>query len=774
MFPISLRLIGFRGIQDGLNRSEIFIDFTKLPLGMIAIIGGNGNGKSTIMDNSHPYRLMPSRSDKYSVRSFSFFDHLVPGKGRKEFIWKNPDGKTYKSDLIFTTKSKKTDCYVYVFEDDQWKEFRSPDGNIISDGKAETHDRAIEFLNGSPEMFFTSQYLCQNRKALSTYGNSEMKSLLSEMLGIEKIKEQSKNASEVAEILSKELERRKTEVAKMSHCRIEIERIQTNLEASNNKLEQFKLSKSSLFEKLNSNISTLQTLEQSVRDGEQDLIRINELNGRISQYNTERNTCLNQRKLRAESDLKASTKLETQIKSFESQIYLKPQVEEAIRQLPIVERGIADAEVSINNIRDKWEIANLKKQHVFSLESELKSCATKGQGIKLRGKELEITASLIDNVPCKSMEINGHCPLLSNAHKAKTEFVKVFDEYNQTKDEYRDIQIKLNTVQIEVGNLGDVKKMLDLANQELISLREKQLKFSNLATKAGQITEAELNLGEMRSLLATMKAEMVESQKASLEQENGILNNIKHVEAQLSNLRSLDFSSKIRECNTVISTTRAQIATVEGQIEAEIRNQSRLTAEIGFLNNQLLNEENLQNCINALSAEISYWRQMQHGLGNNGVIALCIDDAGPRLSGFVNELLGCFGSRYSIEIKTQYELSDGQLREGFEIIVHDSRNTEPKKLEFMSGGEKVWINDCLCRGMALYRRQTSNNNSTTLFSDETDGALDPDHKRQFMKMKSLVMKLSGCEREFFISHTPDCIDMADGVIDLSEYAIVNA
>ena len=42
----------------------------------------------------------------------------------------------------------------------------------------------------------------------------------------------------------------------------------------------------------------------------------------------------------------------------------------------------------------------------------------------------------------------------------------------------------------------------------------------------------------------------------------------------------------------------------------------------------------------------------------------------------------------------------------------------------------------------------------TLFSDEADGPLDPEHKRMFMAMKREVLRLGGYACEFFVSQTP--------------------
>ena len=88
----------------------------------------------------------------------------------------------------------------------------------------------------------------------------------------------------------------------------------------------------------------------------------------------------------------------------------------------------------------------------------------------------------------------------------------------------------------------------------------------------------------------------------------------------------------------------------------------------------------------------------------------------------------------------------------------------------MSGGERVYINECLTRAIALYLAQNSGRRYETLFSDETDGPLDPERKRMFIAMKREVLRLGGYRQEFFVSQTPELVQMADAVIDLEALA----
>ena len=165
--------------------------------------------------------------------------------------------------------------------------------------------------------------------------------------------------------------------------------------------------------------------------------------------------------------------------------------------------------------------------------------------------------------------------------------------------------------------------------------------------------------------------------------------------------------------------------------------------------------------------ELANWLLFARCMGNDGLIALAIDDAGPTLSGLVNDLLlACYGPRFTVAIETLQETAKGEQREGFDIRVYDADSGEDKSVTAMSGGERVWINECLVRAVALYLAQNTGRRYDTLFSDETDGPLDPERKRMFMAMKRRVLELGGYAREFFVSQTPELTAMADAVLDL--------
>jgi hypothetical protein len=200
--PLVLTLTGFKGIRSGLGRDTLRLDVEALAgdATLVAIAGANGRGKTTVMDNLHPYLVMPSRAGADGLGAFSYYDHVFLPESQKELTWEHR-GHRYKSQLVFRVNGKrKTEAFLFEQADGHWKPVVLADGTV-SDGKVDIYEQAVRELLGPPETFFTSVFSAQGKRPLSAYRNGEIKGLLADLLGLEQVRQQGERAAETSRLL---------------------------------------------------------------------------------------------------------------------------------------------------------------------------------------------------------------------------------------------------------------------------------------------------------------------------------------------------------------------------------------------------------------------------------------------------------------------------------------------------------------------------------------------------------------------------------------------
>src|SRR6266702_3543621 len=118
----TLHLKNSRGLLAGIGLEEVFIDFSVLPNGLIAIVGENGAGKTTVLDNCHPFRIMPSKlrdSKAWSADAFSYYNEFYGNDGLNELVFEF-EGKTYKKKILIDAERRKQEAYLYELQGEQW------------------------------------------------------------------------------------------------------------------------------------------------------------------------------------------------------------------------------------------------------------------------------------------------------------------------------------------------------------------------------------------------------------------------------------------------------------------------------------------------------------------------------------------------------------------------------------------------------------------------------------------------------------------------------
>lgn len=163
---IKLELRGAIGIYKGLGIFQINIDFNEFRNGLIALVGENGKGKTTIIENLHPYRRLVSRQG-------SLADHFFLKDSFRKLVFEL-DEVEYTSEIFIDGETKKVEAYL------------KKDSISLNDGKPTTYDEKIEALLGSEELFFNSVFSSQKNKGLSELSANQRRELFYELLGLSK------------------------------------------------------------------------------------------------------------------------------------------------------------------------------------------------------------------------------------------------------------------------------------------------------------------------------------------------------------------------------------------------------------------------------------------------------------------------------------------------------------------------------------------------------------------------------------------------------------
>ena len=798
-----LTLKGFTGIRSGMGKDEIVLDFDILASDaqLVALAGPNGTGKSTVMDNMHPYRIMPSRASCFRPAGFSYYEHLCQPEAMKELEW-SFDGKRYRTSLVFRMNgSKKSDAYLHVLEEGAWKPVVLADGTV-SDGKASTYDQCVESILGSPEMFFTSVFAAQNRRSLSSYTDGDIKTLMADLLGLDKIRETGAKANQVAKLLKSGLEGMRSELAKIEASAASVAQLQARLATSKADVENSAIEVKNARDALTEANTALATARAEQNSVAEILARRSSLESRLADEQQRTNSVIAgiQGEIDRETARFSSAKqsLSKDISSLQARLS-SLQAQMIQRNTLIARRDeIVAAKAKIDQLKLQEaplneELLSAKKaveayQALVSLQAEmtgkLDGITREGKAFAQQASTLTEQASLSESVPCLGSDLQPKCPLMKSALAAKAKLPEVEAKTQAMRGEYAGVHRKLEEIAKQMSETNPAQR-LKSAEVAVKALGDELRSLEAVAALFPMLESAESECVKTREEIAVTQAEM-ESKQAEmlkLHQENQVLleslsakkaradeegnRAIEAVRQEIAALPKAD-SNNVPAMEALVREREQRLAESETTLVSVQKALSQVEALLSAAESDVLAGQSVKDKASRIEADLADWLLLAKAFGNDGIVALTIDDAGPTLGSLTNDLLtSCYGPRFTVEIRTQVETAKGDLREGFEIVVHDAERDDSKSVSVMSGGERVWINEALTRAIALYLAQNADHRFQTLFSDESDGPLDIQRKRMFMDMKRKVMEIGGYDQEYFVSQTPELWSLADVVIDLS-------
>ena len=804
MRPLSLTLTGFIGIRDGMNRETLTLDFERLTTGaqLVAIVGPNGRGKTTILDNMTPYATMPSKAGVDGLGSFSYYDEVYLPVNRKELLWEM-GGRRYRTQIIIRLNGKRrSEAYLHQLRAGAWQPVQLPDGTL-SDGRMESYQRCIEDIVGPAATFFTTAFSAQNRRQLAHYRNAETKVLLSDLLGLERVRTKGLQAAETAKLLRCGLSGLQQERRLLQQQIDDHHALSRQLAMPDGALDTLQRHRKAAIAELDEAKNTLATLKADQAVAATYVNQRQQLDQTL-QYLSDRVLAANQQMDEREHDLIAARQSMTQQILQRRQAHAKEyqaatrrharlllltadhrRVTHAVRRLPILTRLVeyrSNHAATCRQLHDRYMQATSQRalilQKIDALNREIGEAVCQTRALHQR-------LSLTSLVPCAGTALQGQCQLLEHARAARP-IIPQYEQSLRRLELARHQQAEMaSELEARIAAMPATAERLLRAERRLDRTRARCSVNQQVAARAGEIEQARASIDDVTQRIHQLaqtvddETEIEKQEEARIDRELAAIAaeraratqdarvERERIEQQLSALPIPFDPVRLVQANRDIGHLTQKLAKCEAGLHEATARQHHLAE----LQRQLLGQRQMLALLDARIAHIeeqtAIWSLFATCMGNDGVIALAIDDAGPALSMLTNDLLmACYGPRFTVSIRTLLESGKGQSREGFDVIVHDANTGFAKSATKMSGGERVWINECLTRAMALYLAQSDSRRSETLFSDEADGAFDAEHKRMFLAMKRQVMQLGGYQQEFFISHTPELAAMADATIDL--------
>lgn len=763
-----LRLKGFIGIKRGLGLDEINIDFSHSD-GLVAFAGQNGLGKSTVLENLHPYNTLASRSG-------ALFNHVDLRDSEKDLSF-TYNGHEYRTLLKIDSQSGKSEGYI-------WK-----DGASMVNGNISAYAKHITKLFGSTNLFFNSVFCAQNSTKLSDMRTGELKALFAEFLRLDRLQEYEKTSKQVINVLT----------GKLSQIDVNLEVIKKRLDGAqgtqkaidrlNVSLKEQKAAKAYLTEKLAADQKEREGLKEVIARNEVFRAQVADMKKRLEEMNgnRDREDIENGTKLKALRDQYLSIMQEIKdadaILASEAAIYAMTENKKALEEL------ISGISASLDTATDEAAAA---QRTVTGLEKDIQelknSLKMTGNDARLSEIDRDITAlkqkiagydKQLKALDARHPEctING-CSFIVAALTAQGELPAALDRLEQLKIDKENRLAELTAAATEIsGQITEKENVLKEARTYLAEQQKLQTtKRQDLAVKRRELAQYQ-NVSEKMAALAVAKSKkedrlrtLEENKKQGMaataawterktildDQINAQHNKIAAIEDQI-NMDAADFlygiEDKIKKMSELITGADAIISNDEkrfAQLQGELTSMQGAASEL----------EKATAEKNSVAADIAEWTYIRNSCGKNGLQAMEIDGAAPIITGFANDLLSkAFGSLYTVKFRTQ----DDEGKECLDIITITDDGDEVL-LDNLSGGQRTWILMALRLAMTLLSKEKGGRNFQTAFFDELDGPLDADNAVNFVHLYKSFMQIGHFDTVPFISHKQECRNLADHVL----------
>jgi len=694
------------GITEAYPR-PVTVDFEDLGPGLIALVGENGVGKSTLIGSVFAalFRQLPGQKR-------SLYDFCTNSQPEIALTF-SVNGDRFRSLVKIDPKSRQMESYLF---DGQ--------GVALASGKKDAYQEAISRRIGTAE-FFQAAVFSNQRRTGNFLGleRSERKQLfITQLLGLERLRLISATARGLAD---------------------ETSRVVLTLEGERKAILQL-LSTTSSAEDIVELAQQLETLGSRLRALEKEKGQIEQEHSRLQGREIERRS-LETRRL----------ELCAQVARIEAKIRgVRQQVEEDQRRL-VEQRNVIDVTQQAQRLNAEAEELHRRLEEAQALEAANRETAgvvgSISSDLEKRRETLQrsrVESAELDTVPCGGQGAYAACAKIRRAIQARRE-LPVLEGVISTLELELELQ-RPRVVEVLVGSAQLLKELheCERERQTLETLRRRQEDLQMVRIKVGERQQALEKLQEEQAGLG----QTVQDAVSALTQFDGLQSELNVIQE-----RARGITRAISECRA----EREQAIVRKAQAEQRLQQIENAKARASAVETELA----------AARLEGDDFEYLAKAFGPDEIQLCEIQSAGPGVSSIVNALLeGCLDNKFEVRFRTQRPRADGRgFVDDFDIEVRNKMLDRTCLVDELSGGQFVLVNEAVNLGIAIYNGEQGDGiRHETLFRDETVGALDTKSAREYIRMLRHAMSRGGFHQVIFICHAPQVWELADRVLRIQD------
>ena len=728
-----LFLRGAIGIYKGLGLDEIEVNFKDMDPGLVALIGDNGEGKTTLIENMHMFPQLLTRRGKLQ-------DHFrLRDSCRDLYVTDVRTGNRYRSYLQIDGKNPSGSIEYHLYKN----------GEPITNGRKEDYIEKVADLYGSMSLYLRSAFISQkpskDHPDLSEATKGEKKALFGELGGLDYLQAHADQSKENAKFLEAGIVQ---DLAKGESLK--------QLVASGAELEDNLTERVLVESQQTVDLARLQTAGETLSKDEAACRQ------KVEESNRVDDQC---KELRVQIDKLAQEQkvIEDLADQYAFTLKIKPESEKTIAEY----ERLKDEEEVLNaqrvGILEKRERINAQHRDATAVVADTeKRLAVEEGEIRMEVATKEKTKA---GFIAKIDQIQAFLNKLVICPECGFEFAVGAGEYEKNLST---LQKQVWEVDKELAEQGGFLKAvqgiratvrypkdpilpsLDVESR-LVEIKAEMADLDDLAstrTLLRQAQEAEVRIEEGAKRLGQIETER-SSMQTTLDDLEDILNPLAVIEHEKA-VGALEDSRQLwRDCKDEVIRLQTEVKNLEKQIE-----------ELGERRKELYELE-LQ--MDDKKTQIADWRYLERACGPDGIQALELDAMGPGIAEVANRLLAAaYGNRFQIEFRTTRIGGSGSKKkqiEDFQIVVFDSEDGGEQLLETLSGGESVWIKRAIYDAFGIIRDRLTGQRFLTAMQDEADGALDADARVAYFRMLEAAHLESGRHHTIVITHSQDAQEM---------------